>query len=382
MLDKETIYKYRSEFGVVSSSIYLDHAGVAPIPGRVRDVVSEFLSRASEKAILDYDSWMERVQEVRSASATLVGSDIDEIAFTKNTSHGISLVSGGIEWNQGDNVIVTEKEFPSNVYPWMDLESKGVDVRTAPFKDGRISIDDIKAIIDERTRLVSVSHVQSVNGFRIDLKNLGRVCKESGTLLFVDAIQSLGVVPMNVKEYGVDFLSADGHKWLLAPEGTGIFYAKRDLCPALKPGLIGWNSVENQDDFNNIDYTLKCNAGRFEEGSYNVMGIYAFGASIDMLLEIGVSNILERVLGLGELIISEADHRGFQIESPRSSEERGGIVSFRGNFDPPSIRQKLMENSVVVNERGGALRLAPHFYNTEEDILGFFSELDKILNGS
>lgn len=379
MLDKDTIDSYRREFGVVKDSVYLDHAGVAPVPDRVKNEVTEFLSRASDKAILDYDSWMARVEEVRASAATLIGSNTDEIAFIKNTSHGISLVAGGIDWQEGDNVIITEKEFPANVYPWLDLRSKGVEVRTAPFKGGRISLGDIEALIDSRTRLVSVSHVQSVNGFRIDLKKLGRLCRQRDVLLFVDAIQSLGVVPMDVKEYNLDFLSADGHKWLLSPEGTGIFYCRQDLCPALKPGLIGWMCVENDADFENIDYRLKSQAGRFEEGSYNVMGIYALGASLDMILEIGVENILERVNGLGEFIINEAEKRGFEVKSPRNSNDRGGIVSFSGNFDPVSMRQKLMENSIVVNERGGALRLAPHFYNTEEDIITFFKELDSLL---
>ena len=381
MLDKDAIDRYRGEFGVVEGSVYLDHAGVAPVPKRVRSAVSEFLSRASGKAILDYDSWMERVEEVRASAAKLIGSHTDEVAFIKNTSHGISLVAGGIDWKEGDNVIITEREFPANVYPWLDLKSKGVEVRTAPFKGSHISIGDIEALIDSRTRLISVSHVQSVNGFRMDLKKLGQICRQKAVLLFVDAIQSLGVVPMDVKEYNVDFLSADGHKWLLSPEGTGVFYCRENLCPVLKPGLIGWMCVENDADFETIDYRLKSRAGRFEEGSYNVMGIYALGASVDMILEIGVENILERVLGLGELIINEAEKRGFQIKSPQGSNERGGIVSFSGEFDPASVRQKLMEKNIVVNERGGALRLAPHFYNTEEDIITFFKELDCLLSG-
>lgn len=382
MLDKNKIERYRKEFPIVSSSIYLDHAGVAPIPLRVKKEVERFLSSASEKAILDYDSWMDRVEEVRASSAALIGSDTDEIAFIKNTSHGISLVSGGLDWNEGDNVIISDREFPANIYPWLDLKVRGVDVRVAPFIGDRINIEDIEALIDSRTRVLSISSVQSVNGFRIDLKRLGEICSNRGVLLFVDAIQSLGVVPMDVKGFGVDFLAADGHKWLLSPEGTGIFYCKRELSETLKPSLIGWMSVKNENEFEKIDYRLKTRAGRFEEGSYNVMGIHALGASLEMFRDIGVNNIYERVLGLGELIISEAENRGFQITSPREALNRGGIVSFSGGFDPVDIREKLIKSNIVINQRGGALRLAPHFYNTEDEILKFFSELDAILENS
>lgn len=382
MLDKNKIERYRKQFPIVSSSIYLDHAGVAPIPLRVKKEVERFLSSASEKAILDYDSWMDRVEEVRASSAALIGSDTDEIAFIKNTSHGISLVSGGLDWNEGDNVIISDKEFPANIYPWLDLKVRGVDVRVAPFIGDRINIEDIEALIDSRTRVLSISSVQSVNGFRIDLKRLGEICSNRGVLLFVDAIQSLGVVPMDVKDFCVDFLAADGHKWLLSPEGSGIFYCKRELSETLKPSLIGWMSVKNENEFEKIDYRLKTRAGRFEEGTYNVMGIHALGASLEMFRDIGVNDIYERVLSLGELIISEAEKRGFQITSPREALNRGGIVSFSGGFDPVDIREKLIKSNIVINQRGGALRLAPHFYNTEDEILKFFSELDAILENS
>jgi selenocysteine lyase/cysteine desulfurase len=371
--------RYREEFPVVKTGIYLDHAGVAPVPVRVIKEVEKFLEEASERAVLSYEPWMEKVEEVRALSAKLVGAGKDEIAFVKNTSHGISIVTGGLEWREGDNVLVFEKEFPSNVYPWLDLKRKGVEVRLIPLKDGRIGLDDIERVIDKRTRLVSMSSVQSLNGFMIDLRELGRICRSRGALFFVDAIQSLGVVPMDVREFGVDFLAADGHKWLLAPEGTGIFYCRMELAPELRPNLIGWKSVKSDYDFENIDFTLKENALRFEEGSFNVMGIRALGAALDMLFEIGIERIGDRVRDLGDLIMDEAEGRGFRLRTPRSRNERGGIVSFSGDFDPLEMKKKLRESNIVVNNRGGALRLAPHFYNTEEEIMKTFGEIDRIL---
>lgn len=377
-IDRASVEGYRQEFPIVKTGIYLDHAGVAPIPVRVIREVDRFLAEAAEKAVISYESWMERVEGVRALSARLVGAEKDEIAFIKNTSHGISIVTGGLDWKEGDNVLVFEKEFPSNIYPWLDLKRKGVEVRFIPLRDDRIRLDDIGNLMDRRTRLVSMSSVQSLNGFMINLKELGALCRRKGVLFFVDAIQSLGVIPMDVGEFGVDFLAADGHKWLLAPEGTGIFYCSMGRASELMPNLIGWKSVKRDYDFENIDFTLKDNALRFEEGSFNVMGIRALGAALDLLFEIGIENVGARVQDLGDLIMDEAGKRGFRLRTLRDRSERGGIVSFSGDFDPVDLKKKLREANIVVNNRGGALRIAPHFYNTEEEIIKVFEEIDRV----
>jgi selenocysteine lyase/cysteine desulfurase len=301
------------------------------------------------------------------------------VAFVKNTSHGISIVASGLDWNHGDNVLVFEKEFSSNIYPWLNLKDQGVEVKFIPLRDERILFEDIEDLIDSRTRLISMSSVQSVNGFRIDLNRLGQLCKSKGILFFVDAIQSLGALTMDVKECGADFLSADGHKWLLAPEGIGIFYCRKELASKIRPSLIGWKSVQNDHDFENIELKLKNDALRFEEGTFNTIGIYALGAAVDLLLEIGVYNIEKRVRELGDLIISETEKRGFLLKTPKNPKERGGIISFSGNFDPKDIAEKLFEKNIAVNYRGGGLRVSPHFYNTEDEILKLFESLDEIL---
>ncbi len=223
-----------------------------------------------------------------------------------------------------------------------------------------------------------MSSVQSVNGFMIDLKKLGDLCKSKGILFFVDAIQSLGAVSIDVKECGVDFLAADGHKWLLAPEGIGIFYCRKELASQLNPNLIGWKSVEDDYNFESINFKLKENALRFEEGSFNTMGTYALGAAVDLLLEVGVDNIQDRIHQLGDLVINEVEKRGFSLKTPKERKERGGIISFSGDFDPKEIAEKLFEKNIVVNYRGGGLRVAPHFYNTNEEIHKFFQALDEV----
>jgi len=371
---------YRREFPVTDSYIYLDHAGVAPVPLRAGEAVAEFLKEASSMGFAGYSGWMEKVERVRGLSARLVGAESDEIAFVKNTSHGISIVAGGLDWKSGDNVLVFEKDFPTNIYPWLALERKGISVRYIPADgNGRISIKDVEKLTDSRTRLISMSSVQALNGFMMDPEELREYCRRRGVLLFLDAIQSLGAVPMDVDKYGADFLSADGHKWLLAPEGTGIFYCRKERAKELYPNLIGWKSVVHEAEFERIELTLKEDALRFEEGSYNVMGIIALGASLDLLFEAGIERVRSPILDLGDLVISEADRRGFQVRTPREREMRGGIVSFSGPFDPKKMKQSLMSRRIVVNERGGALRLAPHFYNTEEEILHVFKEIDSLI---
>jgi selenocysteine lyase/cysteine desulfurase len=367
---------YRREFPVTEKYIYLDHAGVAPVSLRVRAAADRFLSESAQGAAFHYPQWTLRLAHVRKNCAKLINARHDEIAFVKNTSHGLSIVAEGLDWKAGDSVLYYEKEFPSNIYAWLNLRKKGVEARIIPSRDGRILMEDIERLIDSRTRLLAISSVQFSNGFRINLKRAGELCRQKGVLFCVDAIQSLGAIPMDVRECHVDFLSADAHKWLLGPEGIGMFYCRKELAEKLNPPLIGWKSVENEFDFDNPEFRLKADALRFEEGSMNLMGIFGLGASIGLLFEVGIENIEERVQGLGDVIIREAEKRGFKILTPATRTERGGIITFSGNFDPGKVRDALREQGIMVNVRGGGLRVSPHFYNTEEEILRFFQALD------
>jgi len=377
--DKKLFEIYRDEFPVTKDYVYLDHAGVAPVSLRGKRAVEKFLSEATESGMFNYKQWMDRVEEVRRSCAILTGAEPEEIAFVKNTSQGISIVAEGLDWNEGDNLLVCEKDFPSNIYPWLNLKRKGVEIRVVPSQNERILLEDIELLIDSRTKLLTVSSVNFSSGFKIDLEVVGRLCKGKGILFFVDAIQSLGVIPMDVNEFKIDFLAADGHKWLLSPEGTGIFYCRKELAPRINPPLIGWKSIINESDYDHVDFRLKTNALRFEEGSLNVMGIYALGAAIDLLVEVGIDRIQARVIELGDLIIREAEKRDFQVRTPKSKEERGGIISIIGNFDPIKVKDKLKEEGILVNVRGGAIRISPHFYNTEYEVLRLFDAIDRVV---
>ena len=374
-MDNRFLESYRKEFPITENYIYLDHSGVSPSSLRVKNAIESFLAESAEGGAFHYPKWAQRTSEIRSACAGLINAGPDEIAFVKSTSHGLSIVAEGLDWKPGDNVLIYEKEFPSNIYPWMNLKRKGVEVKIIPSREGRLEISDIERLIDPRTRLLSISSVQFANGFRIDLNKAGKLCRKNNVFLCVDAIQSLGVIPMDVEEYNVDFLSADAHKWLLGPEGIGIFYCRRELAERLAPPLIGWKCVQNELDFDNPDLCLKTDALRFEEGSMNLLGIFGLGAAVDLLLEVGIKDIETRVLGLGEVIIHEAEQRGLAVLTPREGRERGGNVTVAGHFDPVKVNDRLRKIGIMVNSRGGGLRVSPHFYNTEEEILAFFHAL-------
>ncbi len=371
--------EYRKLFPITDNFIYLDHSGVGPISIRVKEAVTDFIESSASRSGFAYEKWMEKVEGSRKTCADLVGANIEEIAFVKSTSHGISLVASGIDWQEGDNLLLYKNEFPSNIYPWLNLEKKGVEIRFIKGDKGEIDLDEIEKLVDSNTKLLSLSSVQYSNGFRSDLEKIGEFCSKNNILFFIDAIQSLGVVPMDVKNYKIDFLSADGHKWMLAPEGTGIFYCSNEKSKLLNPPLLGWKSIVDESNYSEINFELKDNALKFEEGSLNVLGIVALGEAVSLLSEVGISKIMARVQNLGNHIIENANKRGFEIKSPLDLSKRGGNVSFSGDFDHQKLRDKLQENNIMVNYRAGGMRVSPHFYNNEDEIDRLFLEIDKLI---
>ncbi|MGI9554313.1 MAG: aminotransferase class V-fold PLP-dependent enzyme [Thermodesulfobacteriota bacterium] len=368
----------RKLFPVTEKHVYLDHSAVSPVSVNAASAANDFLEEATSEAAFVYDNWMEKIEHVRKRFSDLIGSDADEIAFVRNTSHGISLVASGLDWKKGDSVIVYKKEFPSNIYPWLNLESAGVDLKFIEPDNVEITLEDIKHLCDDTTRLVSISSVQFTTGFRVDLKPIGEFCRENNILFFVDAIQSLGIIPIDVKDCNIDFLAADGHKWMLSPEGTGIFYCNREIVDQVNPSLLGWKTIVNEFDYEIIDLTIKPNALKFEEGSLPVAGIAALGASLELLMDVGIENVRDEIHRLGGLIIDEAKNRGFHLTTPEDKSKRGGAICFSGPFDPATLRLQLREKNIMVNVRGGGLRVSPHFYNTDDEILALFTAIDSL----
>jgi len=369
----------QKDFPVKTSRIFFDHAKVSPLPRRVRDAVNTFTNDACENGTKNYKKWMEEVDRVRGKFAWLINGDVDEVAFVKNTSEGISIVANGLDWNPGDNVVIPDIEFPANVYPWWNLKRFGVETRMVKSKDGRVVFDDLIEKTDERTRIVSVSSVECNSGFKNDLNRIGAFCRENNILFCVDAIQSLGVLEMDVKRDNIDFLSADGHKWMLSVEGLGGFYISKNVLEKIYPVTVGWDSVVNAWDFMNYDFTFRPDAKRFEEGSFNTMSIYALGAALDLLQKTGIDSIQSSVLSQGDYLMEGLQKRGIKILNSQVQKERSGIISYELKAEPKQFSTYMLERNVSLTVRDGLVRLSPHYYNSKDEADQFFELLGSFL---
>jgi selenocysteine lyase/cysteine desulfurase len=368
--------RLRAEFPVTDRWAFFDHAAVAPLTGRAQRALVAWAADVAENGDVNERGWVQRIENVRALAGRLLNADPLDIAFVKNTSEGIGIVAEGFPWREGDNMVTAAEEYPANIYPWLNLARRGVEVRMVPSQGSRVVLDDIRRSMDGRTRLVSLSFVEYASGYRNDLDALGALCRERGVYFFVDAIQGLGVFPLDVQATPVDFLAADGHKWLLGPEGAGIFWLRRDLVDMLQPVGMGWNSVIHARDFSRIDFRLKPNAGRWESGSLNVAGITALGASLELLLEIGIPVIRDRVLELTDYLCARAGAAGVTVFSSRHEREKSAIVSLipaRGEVR--ALVKQCRAKGIVINQRGGRLRVSPHGYNTTEELDRLLAEL-------
>ena len=362
--------KWRNEFPVTETYIYMNHAGVAPLSRRVQSTMAGFIADATLNGAVNAEQWAETAEHCRRVAAELINASPTEIAFMKNTTQGILIAANGIDWRAGDNVVTTAVEFPANIYPWWSLKERyGVQTRMVPERAGRIHIEDIADAVDTRTRALTISHVEFASGFRNDLQALGALCRERDIWFIVDAIQSLGAIAVDVKSCNIDILAADGHKWLLAPEGAAIFYCADAKREQLINTNIGWASVVNPRDFLNYDLTQKPDATRFEEGSYNSVGLYGFKAAIDLLLQVGIPTIQKRVLALTGHLISGLETKGYRVLTPKAESARAGIVVFESQqHTPDAIYERLCAENIITAARGSGVRVAPHFYNTVSEI--------------
>ncbi len=374
-MDNQTI---REEFPVAKNRIFFDHAKVAPIPKRTQEVVTAFVQDSANFGTANYPEWMEKVQKVRESFALLIGALTEEVAFVKNTSEGLSIVANGIDWKSGENVVIPDIEFPANVYPWQNLKRHGIETRMVSCPDGKVDFEKIVEAVDEKTRILSISSVECNSGFRNDLARLGEFCKKKEIYFCVDAIQSLGALQINVKDYNIDFLAADGHKWLLSVEGLGGFYISSKMLDKIYPVVVGWDSMVDAYNFMDYNFTFRPDARRFEEGTFNTMSIQAFGASLSIFHEIGMETVETRILELGDYLMEELKKRDLQIYNSEKTNERSGIVAF--SFDDQDILQFMNQRKVSLTVRDGLVRLSPHVYNTKEDADKFFEILDDYLS--
>ncbi len=372
----EQLEEYRKEFPITENYAFFNNAAVSAPPRRVISAVENLFHQFGHEGLTRYPQWMATVDRTRSLFAQLINASPAEIAFTGNTSDGLSAIAAGIDWKPGDKILVPVPDFPSNVYPWLNLERKGVEVYFLQRKNGRFDVNDISAVLRPGTKLVALSSTDFSTGFTCDLAEIGAFCERQGILFCVDAIQTLGAVPFDVKEYGISFLACGGHKWLLSTMGIGALYVSTEVNNLVHPARVGWRSVQDEENFYNLDLRLQEDARRFETGTLNVAGITALGASLELLLEIGIDRIFEKLLYLNDMIAAGLRERSFEIVSPEERKQRSGILSFLPD-DAEGLFRYCLNANVLVSQRGNALRLSPHFYNNEADIERFFEVVDE-----
>ena len=364
-----TRQEMRALFPIASRYAYLDHAANAPLAIPVRSTMEVYLRRMTEEPF-ELAHWERLRGQVRTRIAELLSVGPESITFTRNTTAGLGLVAAGLDWEPGDNVVGVHREFPSNIYPWMGLRRKGVELRLYQPEAGRIDVKALVNLCDQRTRILAISAVQFWSGFRTDLGALATALRGRDLLLVVDGAQAVGGLQVDLSQTPVDFLAAGAQKWLLGPMGVGFAYVGPRMLERLNPVIIGPESVVRDREYSDYDLTFKPGAQRFEEAAPNYAGILGMGAAVNLLLRCGSPAVEEVVLRLADRLRDELPSRGYELVlKPTVPSERSGIVSFRHpRMVPSELHTRLRDAGVIISLRGDFLRASPHYYNSDEDL--------------
>jgi len=372
----------QNEFPITASKTFLAHAAVSPFPRRIASAISGYTQRVSTEGQWEY-IYADTENETRKYAAVLLGASEDEIAFVSSTSLGLSIVAAGLSWQKGDNVVIADGDFPSNIYPWLNLQRRGVQIKFIPRnKDGVVTLADIESLADKNTRLVSLSTVNYISGFRIDVTTIGSYLHERNILFCLDAIQSLGAFPIDTTH--IDFLAAGANKWLLGPIGIGILYIKKKNLGLLNPVLAGWKCVQSSKNYTSYNLCFLDSARRFEPGCVSIVSMVGLHAALELLLEINIEKIAGRLAVLRGLIAPSLKEKGYQVFGLNGPEQTSGITSFSSQKqDIVQLRNKLDAGGFVVSLRDGLdgnkwIRVSPHFYNTDEEIFRFLTNIPDV----
>ncbi|MCK6602682.1 MAG: aminotransferase class V-fold PLP-dependent enzyme [Bacteroidetes bacterium] len=371
------ISNYRSLFPHTGNLVYMNHASVSPLSSRVTKAIQDFLVRRSVTEVDVYPGFTESVQKARQVLGNLIHASARDIAFQTNTSEGLNLLANGIKWKRGDRIILFSRDFPAVTQTFAKLIKEGVHLDMIREREGHIETDDILRAMKPTTQLVCLSHVQFLNGFRLNLEEIGRLCNERGIIFAVDAIQSAGVIPIDVKKMKIDFLSCGGQKWLMGPMGTGFVFVSEELRTMLNQAYVGWLSVESPWTFFDLNQRLAKDARRYEPGTLNAMGIVGLTESVSLLLEIGVKNIEKQVTSLNQYLLKGMAAYGVRPAFAYEDNDLSGIVSFIIS-EPDLIAAKLKEQNIIVSAREKYLRISPHFYNTTDEMDHLLKTLKEI----
>ncbi|ORU92922.1 MAG: class V aminotransferase [Cycloclasticus sp. symbiont of Bathymodiolus heckerae] len=373
-----------SEFNLDDDVIYLNHAAVAPWPLRTEKAVNAFCRENVTIGSKKYANWLKVESHLKQQLVQLLHAEsADEIALVKNTSEALSFVAYGLDWNANDNIVTSDEEFPSNMIPWESLSNQGVSVKKTVLKNASDPTAALIDNIDHNTRLLTISSVQYASGLRVDLERLGVACRQKNVLFCIDAIQSIGAFPVDVQRYQADFMMADGHKWMLGPEGLGVFYCRKQVQKKLKLTQFGWHMVEDMGNYDTPLWSTAQSARRFECGSPNMLSIHALSASLSLLLDIGLDNIEEKVIKRGQYIINKVKQNKHLTLLTNPDEYGNNIIVFKpSNNLTDDLFENLVSQNVVCAKRGGGIRFSPHFYTPFKIIDRAFVLINSFLEAS
>jgi selenocysteine lyase/cysteine desulfurase len=356
---------WRHEFPVTETLTYLNHAAVAPLSRRCAEAMKSLADDVLMNGSLHYDRWMECYEGFRVSAASLINAHRDEIAIVKNTSEGIATIALGLDWKPGDKIVAFREEFPANYFPWLRLEARGVRIEWLSEFDPLDRIEEAA----RGAKLLAISYVQYLSGYRANIEAIGEICHRQGCFYFVDAIQGLGVFPLDVRRCRIHALAADGHKWLLGPEGCGVLFVDRAWQDRIEPVEFGWTNIAGYNDYSCRDMALREDAGRYECGTLNTISIYGLRAAIELILEVGVERIGPVVQGLADRLAEGAVAKGYATMIPRTPATGAGIVSVRKpSLDARMVVSELRRHGITAAPRQGWARLSPHFYVSAEAI--------------
>ncbi|MEO8073768.1 MAG: aminotransferase class V-fold PLP-dependent enzyme [Acidobacteriota bacterium] len=370
--------KIRKLFPAAENYTYLNSAAVAPLPTIAVEAVASQLRDVSENASANFSEWVATKNRARQIIAEMLKVEPQQIAFMRNTSDGFATVAGGLKWEKGDNIVSFEKEFPANFYAWRRVRDDfGVELRMCPEKNGRIDLDEFINLIDTNTKLVAISAVQYGSGFRADLEKIGEAARKVDALFAVDIIQALGTTPFDLPAQKVDIASGASHKWLCSPEGCGILYLSDRARERVKPTLVGWISVEEAWDFEDTEQKYKPNALAWESGTGCSSLFYGLEQSAKLLFETGAENIQNYLEELTDYLCEILPTEHYEIISSREKGEKSQIVCIkhRNGLAPTEIAEHLQKQNIIVSPRNDRIRIAPHFFNNQEDIEKFAANL-------
>ena len=364
------------EFPVRKSLVYFNHAAVAPLPRRVAGAIAAHNDNVRDRGAADWRRWYGAIETAREKAARFLGAKREEIAFLPNTSWGLNLVAQAFPWTRGDNVVSDDMEFPSNAYPWLALEKRGVECRLAVNRGGRVTVDDIAAKVDAATRVVAVSWVAFHNGWVYPIEEISRFCRERRILFVLDAIQGLGALPLDVHAAGVDVLAADAHKWQLGPEGCAVFFVAESARERVPPLFAGWWNIRHERGYLDYDLDFYAGARRYEPGTLPTANIAGLAAALDLLSEVGPETVRTRILETNEALERGLVERGWRIVTPEPL--RCGILAAAlPGADCRVLAKKLEERGIISSPREGAVRFSPHFYNDTREVERILAAVDQ-----